>query len=82
MDQIKCIQLIETYKKYPILWNSREKLYHNKNKREDAWREIETCLQLPVSVMKAKMKTLMGTYRSEKSRQNKSRITGSGENIF
>jgi hypothetical protein len=55
MDQIICIQLIETYKKYPILWNSREKAYHNKNKREDAWREIGAYLQLPVSVLKANM---------------------------
>ncbi|KAK4874286.1 hypothetical protein RN001_013646 [Aquatica leii] len=34
-------------------------------------------MQHPVAVLKAKMKTLMSSYRKERSRENKTRVTGS-----
>lgn len=79
MNQSESIRLIELYKNYPLLYNPKNKNYRNKNKREDAWKEISQIMKITASTLKTKMKTLMGTYRSEKSREKKSRITGSGE---
>ncbi|BES91350.1 Alcohol dehydrogenase transcription factor Myb/SANT-like [Nesidiocoris tenuis] len=63
----------------PILWNPKDPQYHNRNKREDAWRSISADLKVPASELKAKMRSLMGTFRSERSREKKSRILGSGQ---
>nr|CAH7768586.1 unnamed protein product [Callosobruchus chinensis] len=78
MDQESSIRLIELYQTYRFLWDAKDKHHHNKTRREDACKEISEKIQYPVPVLKAKMKTLMGSYRSEKSRENKSRVTGSG----
>nr|CAH7714530.1 unnamed protein product [Callosobruchus chinensis] len=78
MDQESSIRLIELYQTYRFLWDAKDKLHHNKTRREDAWKENSEKIQYPVPVLKAKMKTLMGSYRSEKSRENKSKVTGSG----
>lgn len=50
--------------------------------REDAWKEISEKMQFSVATLKEKMKILMGTYRSEKSRMNKRRGRGSGKYFF
>jgi len=77
MDQNQCIQFIELYRNYPVLWNPKLKDYHNRNKKEDAWKDISAEMDIPVHILKPKMKSLMGTYRSERSRENK-KTTGSG----
>ncbi|KAK9880088.1 hypothetical protein WA026_008604 [Henosepilachna vigintioctopunctata] len=71
MDTARCLELIELYKERSFLWNSKDTMYHNKNKREDAWGEISKMMQIPVPELKAKMKTLMGTQRSERSKEKK-----------
>nr|CAH7737022.1 unnamed protein product [Callosobruchus chinensis] len=48
-------------------------------KQEGRMRGRKLVRKYPVPVLKAKMKTLMGSYRSEKLRENKSRVTGSGK---
>lgn len=61
------------------MWNPKNKYYFNRNKREDGWNQISLECNFPTSTVKAKMKALLGSYRSEKSRENKSRVTGSGK---
>ncbi|KAK9883803.1 hypothetical protein WA026_001997 [Henosepilachna vigintioctopunctata] len=78
MDIARCLELIELYKERSFLWNPKDTMYHNKKKREDAWGEISQLMKIPVPELKAKMKTLMGTYRSERSKEKKSKIKGSG----
>lgn len=70
--------LIDLYKEHHLLWNPKHKHYHNNTLREDAWKEISLMLEIPVDKLKTKMKSLMGTYRRERSRQKQSQITGSG----
>ncbi|KAK4887060.1 hypothetical protein RN001_003331 [Aquatica leii] len=77
MDQESSIRLIQLYQTYRFLWDPKDKGHHNRMKREDAWKEMSEIMQHPVAVLKAKMKTLMGLYRSEKSRENKTRVTRS-----
>ncbi|KAL4153510.1 hypothetical protein QTP88_001343 [Uroleucon formosanum] len=77
MDQNQCIQFIELYRNYPVLWNPKLIDYHNRNKKEDALKDISAEMDIPVHILKPKMKSLMGTYRSERSRENK-KTTGSG----
>ncbi|KAK9879178.1 hypothetical protein WA026_004026 [Henosepilachna vigintioctopunctata] len=77
MDTARCLELFELYKERSFLWKSKDTMYHNKNKRRNAWGEISKLMEIPVPEWKAKMKTLMGTWvRSEKSKE-KSNITGS-----
>ncbi|KAL4126148.1 hypothetical protein QTP88_010377 [Uroleucon formosanum] len=78
MDQNQCIQFIELYRNYPVLWNPKLKDYHNRNKKEDVWKDISAEMDIPVHILKPKMKSLMGTYRSERSRENK-KTTGSAD---
>lgn len=71
MNQEDSIRLIELHAKYRFLWDAKDKVHHTRMKREDAWKEISSKLQYPVATLKAKMKTLMGSYRSERSREKK-----------
>ncbi|XP_076384375.1 formin-like protein isoform X5 [Megalopta genalis] len=79
MDNEKCKIFIEVYKRHRSLWDPKHYDYHNSAIRECSWREISSILNLPVAELKNKMKSLMGTYRREKSRQKKSLITRSGK---
>jgi len=81
MVQNQRIELIELYRDYEVLWNAKFKDYHNRNKKEDAWKDISAQMNIPVDILKAKMKSLSGTFRSEKSRETK-KTTGSGEFKF
>ncbi|XP_076276156.1 uncharacterized protein LOC143207035 [Lasioglossum baleicum] len=79
MDNEKCKIFIELYKRHRSLWDPKHYDYHNSAIRENSWREISSILNLPVAELKNKMKSLMGTYRRERSRQKKSLITRSGK---
>ncbi|XP_069684004.1 uncharacterized protein [Periplaneta americana] len=78
MNKEQSIRLIELYKNHSFLWDPKDEAYHKRVKRENAWKEMSAILQQPVSTLKSKMRTLMGSYRSERSREKKSRISGSG----
>lgn len=78
MDNEKCILLIDLYKEQQLLWDPKQKLYHNNTLRQDAWKEISLMLEIPVNELKTTMNSLMGTYRRERSRQKQSQIRGSG----
>ncbi|XP_076656033.1 uncharacterized protein LOC143360788 isoform X2 [Halictus rubicundus] len=79
MDNEKCKIFIEIYKRHRSLWDPKHYDYHNSAIRENSWREISSILNLPVAELKNKMKSLMGTYRRERSRQKKSLITRAGK---
>ncbi|KAF5307553.1 hypothetical protein FQR65_LT18400 [Abscondita terminalis] len=71
MNQEDSIRLIEMYAKYRFLWDAKDKVHHNRMKREDAWKKMSAKMQYSVPILKAKMKTLMCSYRSESSREKK-----------
>ncbi|XP_031850549.2 uncharacterized protein LOC116435251 [Nomia melanderi] len=79
MDNGKCKIFIEMYKEHRSLWDPRHYNYHNSAIREKSWKEISSTLNLPVAELKNKMKSLMGTYRRERSRQKRSLICRSGK---
>ncbi|KAF5307554.1 hypothetical protein FQR65_LT18401 [Abscondita terminalis] len=72
------IRLIQLYSSYKMLWDPKDPKYLNKTQREDSWKQIAAEMQCPVGELKKKMESLLGSYRREKSREKKSRITGSG----
>ncbi|VVC93837.1 unnamed protein product [Leptidea sinapis] len=77
-SQEESICLIQLYSTYNALWDPKDPKYLNKNQREDSWRQISAQINMPVKEVKNKMVSLFGSYRREKSREKKSRITGSG----
>jgi hypothetical protein len=78
MDKEKCRLLIGLYKDRRSLWDPKHKNYYNSTRREDSWQEISSILNIPVGELKAKMRSLMATYRRERSRRKQSQITVSG----
>lgn len=78
MDKEQCLKLIQLYGEYRRLWDAQCPDYTNRGLREDAWRKISQEMNLPIADLKKKMDSLLGSYRREKSREKKSRITGSG----
>ncbi|XP_060801586.1 uncharacterized protein LOC106141475 [Amyelois transitella] len=79
-SQEESIRLIQLYSTYKALWDPKDPKYLNKNQREDSWRQISAQMNTRMSVkeVKKKMDSLCGSYRREKSREKKSRISGSG----
>ena len=71
-------KFIAIYQTKRLLWDTRDPEYHNRQKREDMWKEISTKLNIPAKELKAKMTSLMGSFRRERSRERKSFVTGSG----
>ncbi|KPJ18795.1 hypothetical protein RR48_02578 [Papilio machaon] len=78
-SQEESIRLIQLYSKYNALWDPKDPKYLNKNQREDSWRQISAQINMPVKEVKNKMVSLCGSYRREKSREKKSRITGAAD---
>ncbi|CAH0591441.1 unnamed protein product [Chrysodeixis includens] len=76
-SQEESIRLIQLYSTYNALWDPKDPKYLNKNQR-DSWRQISAQINMTVKGVKNKMVSLCGSYRREKSREKKSRITGSG----
>uniref|UniRef100_A0A1B6CRF6 MADF domain-containing protein n=1 Tax=Clastoptera arizonana TaxID=38151 RepID=A0A1B6CRF6_9HEMI len=79
MDNHEMIrQLLKCYETKRLLRDSKHHEYYNKNKREDLWREISQPMKLPVKDLKKKMTSLLRSHRRERSKENKSQVTGSG----
>lgn len=81
-SQEESIRLIQLYSTYNALWDPKDPKYLNKNQREDSWRQISAQINMSVKEVKNKMVSLCGSYRREKSREKKSRITGSGTHFY
>lgn len=70
--------LIETYRNYEILWDTKHPLYYNKIRKNDAWEEVAKQLGTTDEACKKKMTSVLATLRREKSKIKKSEGTGKG----
>lgn len=77
-DNEKCLQLIDLYKSKPEIWQSTHNWYHNKLKKHDAWCDIAKEMETTVDIVKAKVNSLLSSFRREKSKQEASMGTGRG----
>lgn len=77
--QEKCLELIDLYEQYPILWNPKHGFYYNKIKKHDAWVKISDEMQLPKDEVKKKMESILASFRREKGKGKKSIGTGKGK---
>jgi hypothetical protein len=60
------------------LWDPKDKNYHIKNIKNDAWREIAGDIGCDVAVVKSKITSLLSSFRREKAKMKKSMGTGKG----
>jgi hypothetical protein len=67
----QCLKLIQLYGEYRRLWDAQCPDYTNRGLREDAWKNISRKMNIPIADLKKKMDYLLGSYRREKSRDNK-----------
>ncbi|XP_031332855.1 uncharacterized protein LOC116163143 [Photinus pyralis] len=72
----KCLELIDIYEKYPVLWEPKHKFYFSKTKKNDAWDEISKIMNVDAKTVKIKMNSLLGSFRSQKSKGKKTIGTG------
>jgi len=49
-----CLDLINEYQKYPVLWNPKDSMYFSKNKKIDTWIQIVRNLNIDVEEVKKK----------------------------
>lgn len=78
-DQDRVIQLIESYREKPVLWNPKDKSYFNKIKKNDAWVELSNLYSCDMDTIKAKMNSLLSSFRKEKALKTKMKtLTGKG----
>jgi len=73
-----CLNLINEYQKYPVLWNPKDPMYFSKNKKIDAWTQIGRNLNIDTEEAKKKMISLSGSFRREKAKTKNSFGTGKG----
>ncbi|XP_066600793.1 uncharacterized protein [Prorops nasuta] len=72
----KVISFIEEYREFPELWDPQNKDYYLKNKKHDAWQQIATNLQCEINVAKNKMKSLLSSFRRERTKIKSTMFTG------
>ncbi|XP_045763537.1 uncharacterized protein LOC123866183 [Maniola jurtina] len=81
MENIQVIRkAVKLYETNRCLWDPKQKHYFNKISREIIWRRISAEVNIPVPEVKKKLTSLLGSYRREKSRENKSKLrSGTGK---
>nr|CAH7721185.1 unnamed protein product [Callosobruchus chinensis] len=62
------LELINAYRVRPVLWNSLDPYYKNKNKKEDAWVELADMLTTDTAEIKKKMQSPLASFRTEKQK--------------
>ncbi|XP_074035036.1 uncharacterized protein [Leptinotarsa decemlineata] len=72
------LQLIQEYQKHRMLWDPTDKWYFHKIKKNDAWDEVATALNIDVEDAKKKISSLLGSFRREKAKARKTMGTGKG----
>ncbi|XP_022188778.2 transcription factor Adf-1 isoform X2 [Nilaparvata lugens] len=77
MGNDKCLDLIDEYRKRPVLWDPKHKHYYLRNKKMEAWEEISSTLGIEIQAAKHKMCSLLGSFRREKTKVK--RIIGAGD---
>ena len=55
-----CLNLINEYQKYPVLWNPKDLMYFSKNKKIDAWAQIGRNLNIDTEEAKKKNDKFIG----------------------
>ncbi|XP_060809368.1 uncharacterized protein LOC106141896 [Amyelois transitella] len=73
-----CLRLIETYKRFPVLWDPKDQYYYRKNVKNDAWKEIGAIMGSDYEQCRSKLLSLLSSFRREKGKSQKSKGTGKG----
>lgn len=83
-DQQQSLMLITELEKHEILWNPKDKAFHNSQRKEEAWKKLADNLNAEVGEVKRKVDSLRGSYRREKSRMKKAQeaATNGAGNIY
>ncbi|CAH2244640.1 uncharacterized protein LOC120624065 [Pararge aegeria] len=83
MDTNEVIRKAVTlYESNRSLWDPNQEHYFNKKKRERIWRRISLEVNIPIPELKKKLNSLLGSYRREKSRENKSKLRSGGGRVY
>ncbi|KAF7274614.1 hypothetical protein GWI33_012712 [Rhynchophorus ferrugineus] len=62
------LQLIEAYREQPVLWNSTDFYYKNRNRKEGGWNELAGIFGTDSSEIKKKIQFLLALFRREKQK--------------
>lgn len=65
----RCLRLVAAYERRPELWQSTDDNYRNKNRRQEAWKELADEVESTIDIVKAKMSSLLSSYRREKAKE-------------
>lgn len=73
------LKLIDEYEKCRLLWDPKNTLHFNRQKKQDAWITIATNLNISVLDVKQKISSLLGSFRREKAKGTQTTGTGKGK---
>jgi hypothetical protein len=62
------LNFIEDYRCYPVLWDTSDKFYTNKNKRNDAYEALGKKYNMSVKCVKTKIKNLRSYFSKEQQK--------------
>lgn len=57
------LNFLDAYQNEELLWNPRHPQHKNKNLKYDAWKRIESNLNIPLKTIKKKKESLLANYR-------------------
>ncbi|XP_045775422.1 uncharacterized protein LOC123874229 [Maniola jurtina] len=77
-DDSAVLLLIEKYQENELLWNPRHMDFKNRNKRNDAVRDIASVFNIASTEIERKLKNLSSHYFREKRKFEESKRSGSG----
>ncbi|CAG5052415.1 unnamed protein product [Parnassius apollo] len=77
-DDRAVLLLIEKYQENELLWNPRHMDFKNRNKRNDAIRDVASVFNIASSEIERKLKNLSSHYFREKRKYEESKRSGSG----
>lgn len=72
-----CLRLIETYKRFPVLWDPKDQYYYRKNLKNDAWKEIGAIMGSDYEQCRSKLLSLLSSFKKRKEKVKK--VKGQGE---
>lgn len=62
------LQLIDEYRLRPVLWDPTHNLFKNRNKKEDAWKDLAKLFKTDTVEIKRKINSLLASFRREKQK--------------
>ncbi|XP_054007406.1 transcription factor Adf-1-like [Hylaeus anthracinus] len=75
----KALELIEAYRKHPILWDPTNQGFKLTRKKLDEWKELSEEIKVSVDESKRKIESLLTSYRRERQREGTSYGLGKDE---